>query len=145
MFAGDGEFQVAIVDQRTAQDACIDREIVPPKCILDCNFPETGSTEDELIRLVVDEFAGRGRKPFWKSGCPEENVRIEQNFLRSAFEHRLDIAPAHPVKVIRHAQLALEEAQALDLCRGRRTKWYQLRDRLAGPSDDHSRSIRHTL
>jgi hypothetical protein len=58
VLAGHGQFAVAIVQQPATKQPRIDREIVPAKCVLDCDFPQARGTEEKFIVRIGNELAG---------------------------------------------------------------------------------------
>src|SRR5215469_12291470 len=88
VFAIDWEFGVAIIEQPSAQQSCIHAEILTSQALLNRDFPEARSAEQELVLWILDEPTRRFCQPFGIVGCPEQQMRIQQQFHSSPWNIR---------------------------------------------------------
>ena len=78
MLTGDGEVFIPVLDEATTQQMRINLEVCPAKPGLDRDFPQACGAKHQDVQRVFHECPGIGGEFPRVSGCPQEQVGIEQ-------------------------------------------------------------------
>lgn len=75
---GDGQFEVAVLQQSAPQLAEVNFQGAMLAVVLDRQLPNAGHAEPKLVGSVLDECLGLGGAPFGRVGRPQQQMGVEQ-------------------------------------------------------------------
>ena len=84
MLSGDGKLDVSIVEQAAAQHTRVSMKVIPTERALDRDFPDARGAEVELIFPIAQLPARGGGQPIWLTGCPEQQLGVEEELQSSS-------------------------------------------------------------
>src|SRR5690606_18181883 len=78
MLTGNRQLDIAIVEQTATQQVRVGSKLVATKTVLDGDFPNTGGTKPQLVRLIRHQRMRFNREFLRLPRCPQQQMCVQQ-------------------------------------------------------------------